>query len=183
MGSQLATDPGRTVNQSGLSSSYTSNVTDFDAYIASNPTHDSTNSTNFWLSSDGTVTGNVDFDLGGSYLIESFALWNFGEGFASNVVGFNLLASDTADFSSQTVLLSSQSANTNTGPNNATLPEVFTFAPATASFVRLEITSNNGTTATSFGEAAFDVVPEPSSSLLMIGSGLAWLLKRRRTSL
>ena len=41
MGSDGSSSPNNTRNQSGLSVPYTSLVTDFDAYIASNPTHNS----------------------------------------------------------------------------------------------------------------------------------------------
>jgi len=37
----LAGSPDNVRNQSGLSAGYTSGVTDFDAYLAGNPTHDS----------------------------------------------------------------------------------------------------------------------------------------------
>src|SRR5262249_11316039 len=76
-------------NQSGLSAGYTSLVTDFAAYLAGNPTHNMANGANGWFSFNGTVTGNFDFDLGGSFTIESFALWGGGvQGGVSSVVGF-----------------------------------------------------------------------------------------------
>jgi hypothetical protein len=85
--------------------------------------------------------------------------------------------------------LGSFNANPNTGPQSAVLPEVFTFAPTSAAFVRTVITSNNGNlNVTGFGEAAFEVqasptaVPEPGS-LALLGIGAAALLgyaRRRR---
>ena len=63
-------------NQSGLSTGYTSGVTDFDTYIAGNPTHNGGGTSTIWDSNNYTTTGHIDFDLGGSFSIESFALWN-----------------------------------------------------------------------------------------------------------
>ncbi len=79
MGSfNTTTVPDNTRNQSGLSTGYTSQVTDFDTYIASNPTHQSIVSAYRWFSA--STTGNFDFDLGGTFTIQSFALWNAGGG-------------------------------------------------------------------------------------------------------
>src|SRR5689334_7995051 len=82
------------INQGGLSASYTSQVTDFDTYLAGNPTHNTIN--NDWISSVGALTGHFDFDLGGSFVIQSMALWNLGGNNGSNLRSFNLLASNDA---------------------------------------------------------------------------------------
>jgi len=157
--------PVNVINQSGLSVGYTSLVTDFTTYISSNPTHNTTN--NDWFSTPGTITGNFDFDLGGAFTIEALSLWDIGGNNNSSLVGFTLLAGSDATFSSSTVL-GTFSANPNTGPLTAALPQVFNFSPTAASFVRMQITSNNGAGQTGFGEAAFAVVtsPEPASIFL-----------------
>ena len=187
MGTAAGAGPSATIDQSGLSTSYTSGVTGFDVFIASNPTHAGQSGTNIWIGSSASPTGNFDFDLGGSYAIQSFALWNPGSDYFSNMIGFNLLGDDNAAFSSPTTLLSGQSANPNTGPSFAALAEVFAFAPTTASFVRLEITSHNGSASKSFGEAAFELssVAEPSSFLSSSSAGIgligrAWRRSRPR---
>src|SRR5262245_42064797 len=54
-------------NQSRLSAGYTSLLTDFDAYIAGNPTRDSTPTANDWVSGSGTTTGFFNFGLGGTF--------------------------------------------------------------------------------------------------------------------
>ena len=96
-----------TVNQSGLSagSGYTSQVTDFDSYIATSPTHLSSGLGIRWASADGTTVGNFDFDLGGTFTIESMALWNWGSFFATaqqeqGIKEFNLIVDTNSGFTS-----------------------------------------------------------------------------------
>lgn len=166
-------------NQNGLSPGYTSLATDFDAYIAANPPHDGTSASRRWVSSISVTTGNFDFDLGGTFRIKSFALWNMGDDLGFNVIDFDLLADDNPAFSSP-ASLGTFAADPNTGPFSAVLPEAFTFAPAEASYVRMVINSNHGGATTSFGEAAFEVVPEPASLLLIALGGLALFAGRVR---
>ncbi len=183
--------PDDTRNQSGLSAGYTSGVTDFDAYVASNPTHASNDFANDWISAGGFPTGNFDFALGGTFTIQSFALWNIGGNEDFNLRGFELLASDDASFSTFTSL-GTFDANPNTGPDTAVLPEVFPFAPTSAAFVRMRITSNNGSIfSTGFGEAAFEVqssptaIPEPGTLALLASGVLSaglWGWRRRRAA-
>jgi hypothetical protein len=158
-------------------------VTDFDSYIASGPTHNALGGATVWTSLPLT-TGNLDFTLGATYTVESFALWNVtqGSGNTAAVQGFNLLAGNDPSFAGATVLGSYTAGNI--GLSNAAPAQVFTFAPTSASYIRMQITSNYGGVRTSIGEGAFEVaaVPEPASALLFgVGAiGLAGLRWRRR---
>jgi len=62
------------INQSGLSKTYVSGVTDFDTYIASNPIHSA--SAGEWLSTGPVSFARVTFDLGEVTEFNGFAIWN-----------------------------------------------------------------------------------------------------------
>jgi hypothetical protein len=145
------------IDQSGLSAGYVDKATNFDAFITSAPSHDSSLIANTWTSTSGATIGNVDFDLGGTFFLQSFALWNLGGGNSENITGITLLADDNASFSSP-VILGSVAVNPNTGPVGSVLAEVFAFAVTAASHVRMQITSNNGDlNFTQLGEVAFEL--------------------------
>ena len=170
------------IEQDGLSTGFTSGVTDFDAYIASNPTDNF--AAGYWASTAGNTTGFLEFDLGGVFDIELMALWNYGGAQTHNIVTFNLIADLDGDFGTGAItLLSGQTANTNTGPLAAVLPEVFTFASTEAQFVQLQVLSNNGNTNfTQAQQVAFEAaasVPEPSHAVFII-VGLGAIMRRRK---
>lgn len=174
------------INQSALSSSYISGVTDFDTFTATTTAPSTLNaggSFNIWYSSANVTMGNFDFDLGGTYMIESFALWNDPQNAGQGVNSFTLLAASDAAFTSPTVLGSYSAVN---GLGNANVAQVFSFAPTSASYVRIQINSNHGSTfVTGISEAAFEVsaVPEPEAWAMMLsGLGLVgWVACRRKS--
>lgn len=183
-------DPSNTINQSGLTANYVSGVTDFDSFVTSTTTDSGGSGNRIWYADTGNVTGNFDFDLGGTFTIDSFALWADPQGIGQSVNSFNLLADDNAAFSSATLLGSFAAAD---GPSSGTASEknannfgqVFSFAPTAASHVRIEILSNHGSTfTTGISEAAFgvSVVPVPAAAWLF-GSALGLLgWARRKTA-
>jgi len=63
-----------TIDQSGLSSTFTSGSDDFDDFISTNPTHTDF-SEGFWFGPDGTITGVIDYSLGGMFNLDRIALW------------------------------------------------------------------------------------------------------------
>lgn len=72
------------INQSGLSSGYTSGVTDFDVYIASNPLHGNSAKYHEWWSANNITSAVLDFDLGSLQSIDRLALWHEeGAGFTA----------------------------------------------------------------------------------------------------
>lgn len=160
MGFFFTFEPGRAIDQSGLATGYVSGVTDFDTYVASTGTANGTGSSfTTWFSGAGNTTGNFDFDLGGLYTIEAFALWADPQTVGQTVNSFNLLADTNASFTSP-VLLGSFTAQDGTGfGNNASnFGQIFRFTATTASHVRMQILSNHGSTLTTgFVEGAFEV--------------------------
>lgn len=186
MGSLVGFDPVRTIDQSGLSTPYESLVTDFDTYIAGAPTHDSIHAslgdTSSWISDLGRTVGFFDFDLGSTYTIESFVLWNYGGANPQNVGIFDLEVADNPDFTGATAIPHDPTL-VNTGPSDAVLPQVFEFdTPTEGRYVRMFVIDNFGSQDfTSFGEAAFEVaIPEISTTILSAIGLLGLGLRRRR---
>lgn len=163
------------INLSGLTgpNSFTSGVTDFDTYIAGNPTHDP-DSSNVWISNNIKV-GDLDFDLGSSLTIDKFAFWNRGFSSDSQLNGFTVFTSTVSNFSTSTNVGSFNA--TMQGSTTAVPVEVFDLTDSIGQYVRIHITSNHGSVskpAVVAGEMAFGTsaasaaVPEPSSLALII---------------
>lgn len=176
-----------TIDQSGLSSGFVSGVTDFDTYLALNPTH-FPDAGFEWFTSQGVTSAQVDYNLGSIYNIDKLALWNEeGAGigafdiFTSNDnVTFNLLLAGLMPISNP--LNSSYSA------------QVFSFNSTLAQYVRLNITgcpqADKIFDGCAIGEVAFSVndgdvnaVPVPAALPLMASAlGIFGIARRRNKS-
>ena len=176
IGNTMGTASGSTgnlINESGLSSSFISGVTDYGTYIAGNPTHALNGAANAWAGNSGTF-GHLDFDLGSVLAIHSFALWTQGHSNAVN--SFTLTSALDSGFTSGV---------TNLGAFNAAIGlNAQTFGVSgVGEFVRLTVTSIHGGGNVNIGEVAFDTttqnVPEPES-LALVGLALAGLAVTRR---
>ncbi|MEQ8963895.1 MAG: PEP-CTERM sorting domain-containing protein [Coleofasciculus sp. C2-GNP5-27] len=144
------------IDQSGLSTPYTSGVTDFDTYVSGNPTHSFISNT--WISGS-SGPGSITFDLGNVFGLDGMAMWGTGGTFS--VQNFDLFASETGADSSF-VSLGSFVQNFESGADSA---QVFNFGTTTAQFIRMDFLSNHGAgSGTGIGEVAFrtaEVTPEP----------------------
>ncbi|WP_239005390.1 PEP-CTERM sorting domain-containing protein [Gloeothece citriformis] len=161
-------DIGNTIDQSGLSIGFISGVTNFDAYIAQNPTH-TTIAANFeWFTQENVVSATVNYDLGQTYLIDRLALWNeessgigsFDISVSTDNVNFTQIATGLVPFDNP---LANYPA------------EIFSFGSVAARYVRFGISQCPQPNPGSFngcgiGEVAFSVVPEP---LTIMGTGAA----------
>lgn len=172
-----------TFNQAGLATGYTSGVTDFDTYIASNPLHDVDFNLE-WFSNEFTATAIVTYDLGAVRTISALALWNEE---LSGIGALQLFgSSDGVNF---TLLLGNLTPVNN--PLDAPYgPEVFEFAPTDLRYIRLDMSACPQSPAfflaCAVGEVAFEAVPasgqvpEPDSiALLAAGIGGAAFVRRR----
>jgi hypothetical protein len=166
--------PVNAVNQSGLSSNFSSGVTDFNNYIASNPIHSNISNSNEWFTDGGVPTAFLDLDLGSQINLGTFVLWN--EEF-TGVGTVEIFSSIDATFTSLTSLGSFSPVDNPPGPYPA---EVFDITDASTRYVRLSFSDSGiGNNRVAVGEVAFGTaVPEPSS-LVVFGLGCMSLAFRR----
>ena len=166
----------RTIDQTGLSAPFISGVTDFDAYIASNPTHDSPGPANAWSGNAGLLPINLDYDLGAAYAVDTLALWTSFQGFSIN--RFQVFTANNAAFVGATNV-GNFDANDTPPPMPA---QIFDLLNTNAQYLRVQILSNEGAGAVNLSELAVEVsaVPEPLT-LTLFGTGvLATIVRLRR---
>lgn len=172
-----------TFNQSGLSSSYISGVTDFDAYLASNPLHTVTFSGYEWFSQLGSTSAVVTYDLGSMFTVGALSLWNE----ESSGIGMLNLSSSIDGISFNSLGMFTPKDNSITDSYSS---EVFGFAGTDARFIRFDMSGcpqqPSTFNACAIGEVAFNslepgAVPEASTwAMMIVGMGAVGYAMRRR---
>ncbi len=171
------------INGSGLEGNpFTSGVTDWDTYFAGDPTHN-TGGNHAWFSDGTSLTGNLTFDLDGTWFIDKIALWN--ESWAG-VSRFEVWFDDDADRSNGNVFAGAwnpASAAALVPPYSA---EIFDLGNSfEASYVHLYLTGTDMGWAQliSIGELAFSASATPAPAppaVFLLFSGLLGLASYRR---
>ena len=135
---------------------------------------------NAWAGSQST--GNITFNLNGSYSLAGFSFWNFNRDLFSGGIK-DVTVQSSSDGTTWTTIAGApvQFAIASNAPIP---PAVYSFSPVTASFVRFVVASNWGFSSSGFSEVQFDgtptPVPEPSSLLALLAFGLAGVGFRKR---
>ncbi|AAZ26600.1 PEP-CTERM sorting domain-containing protein [Colwellia psychrerythraea] len=168
------------INQNGLSQNYTSGVTDFDTFL-STATHNNSCGSNCWANVPNVIFPiNLDFSLGGLFELESIGIWNYHGALGLNE--FELFAADNSSFLGSTSL-----GTFNVGMESSSAVasgQSFSFASTNASFIRMKLNSNYGSTGqVAIGEVVFEKasstdIPEPST-LAIFALGMIGLASRR----
>ena len=167
--------PGQTINnlinQSGLETTYTSGVTDFDAYTTnlSLSEHNSSFLANRWTSELFETLGDIDFDLGGPHDVSRIAVWLLGGDNNQQPKNFTLLADDDPAFSSPTVVGNYALAKFGIGSTSSVRAQTYTFAATEARYMRMTVTSTQapGQPFIMMGEVAFGatrIIPLPAAA-------------------
>jgi hypothetical protein len=171
MGSGFGTNIQNTVNGVGLSS------------LSLTATHAPTNPANSWVST-GTLTGTVTFNLGGTFVVDSFSFWNQNGGGpgANGITGIQgVTVSTSTDGITFTPLTGGPTSFAQVAVNATVPPQIFNFTPVSARFFRFTILSNYGDPAqTGFAEVGFRAVtctptptptPTPDANVDFNGDG------------
>ena len=176
-------DDNNLINQSGLNANYIDGVTTLSEYMALPDTSSLSPSTSndhgyFAYSSPGSII----FDLGQTYALDNFLLWNDTD--TQGINSFTLSISDDVTFTTPSGIFNYNATVGDVDGGSSygkSVPlQIFGAGASSGQYVQLSINSLHRGSDVNFGEVAFDVsshtVPEPSIiallSLGLVGIGL-----------
>jgi len=165
-----------TIDQSGLSVGYVSNVTDFDAYVGGSPTHTRNVNNDNYAAAFTSFPANIDYTLGASTVVTQLALWNYPFADSGGIIDFDVMVAGQSDFSDGVMAGSFTAVDDAVSDVNQV--QVFDLADTTGQYVRLIVRSSafNGV---GMSEIAFGTtVPAPASLCALFG--FAAIRRRRR---
>ena len=178
-------DAAHVFDQSGLSSTFTSGVTDFATYMAGSPSHTFLYSGFEWFSSLGVHSGFFIFDLGAAYNLLHVADWN------DEFSGLTSLTVSTCATAACAAPVAIGGGTPTNWPDTVTsyTADVFALSGASSRYLRIDMTGPQALAdydGLSMGEIAFDVTPaaapEPSSLFLIASGALVFGIRRLRVA-
>jgi hypothetical protein len=140
--------------------------------------HQTATEGNAWLGNQST--GNITFNLNGSYSLDGFSFWNWNN---NNLVGIKDVTVQSSTNGTTWTTIAGAPNQFAIGPDNGpSNPQIVSFSPVTASFVRFVVSSNWGGSFAGFSEVQFHgtPVPEPSALLALLAFGLGGVSLRKR---
>lgn len=165
-----------TIDQTGLSATFLSGVSDFSSYIAGEPTHFLNGPGDSWTAPIGSLPGNLDFDLGSIYSLAQTALWTATSGFG--IDNFDLFIASVVDFSDATLIGNFSAIET---PQQSVIGVQVFDTVAVGRYIRMGVNSSHGQgeMAVNMGEIAFNVesIPVPAP-ITLIFAGMTLLIFR-----
>jgi hypothetical protein len=171
------------IDESGLTTSYTGGLTDFDSYVPTTLHNSPGAGTNSGFTNQaGGFPQTITFDLGSVFNLSGLGFW--GTGNIGSVTQFQLFADTDAVFTNggTTQLGSTFNALPGTGSD---LGQIFNFTAFATEFIHLRVLNTTGGTGLipGIGEAAFasGAVPEPATAMLLIVALLGLAASRPRT--
>lgn len=166
------------INQSGLSATYASGITNFSSFVATT-TSSSTNIGDGGVFGGSSVATNIwTFDLGSEFNLEGVAVFSLGSS-PGRVTEYNVHFDSNSIFSDGVTSSPALAVLIAGHPS----PTVSTFPSAPTQFVHIESTNTErGIAFHGLGEVFFSgtAVPEPSSALLLGLGALTISFRRRR---
>jgi hypothetical protein len=143
--------------QFGSSLDNTINGSGLDVFPTLSGTHEATNPSNAFFATNDT--GSIDFDLGGSYLVDGLAFWNANAPGPGQTGIQGVVISSSEDGVTYTPITGAPSTFAQVmSPTSAA--EQFSFTAVTASFIRFDVLSNYADPGNlvAFAEVAFSGV-------------------------